>query len=84
MATLSSILGSTFQGDVGPQGPEGPQGPTGDAATIAVGNVFTSAPGSNAEVSNTGTSSNAVLDFTIPRGGGLTSAQGSALAIALG
>ena len=84
MATLSSILGSTFQGDTGPQGPAGPEGPQGDAASVAVGNVFTSAPGTSADVTNTGTSSSAVLDFTIPRGGGLTSAQGSALAIALG
>lgn len=43
-------------------------GPPGTAATIAVGSVSTGAAGSNATVQNSGTSSAAVLDFTIPRG----------------
>lgn len=47
---------------------DGPQGPTGDAATITVGSVTTGAPGTAAQVVNTGTSSEAVLQFTIPRG----------------
>lgn len=45
--------------------PTGPQGP---AATIAIGTVTTGAPGSDAEVTNVGTSTAAVLDITIPEG----------------
>jgi len=43
----------------------GDQGP---AATVAVGTVTTGAPGTNAQVVNSGTTGAAVLDFTIPRG----------------
>ena len=43
-------------------------GATGPAGTITVGNVTTGAPGSEADVTNTGTSQHAILDFTIPRG----------------
>ena len=52
----------------GNTGATGPQGPDGDAATIAVGTVTTGAPGTSATVVNSGTSSAAVFDFTIPRG----------------
>ena len=61
-------------GDIGPIGPEGPKGDKGDtgekgdAATITVGNTTTGLPGTNASVINSGTSSAAILDFTIPRG----------------
>ena len=59
---------------VGPQGPTGEQGPAG---TIEIGTVTTGAAGSSATVTNTGTSENAILDFTIPRGAtGATGAQG--------
>lgn len=44
------------------------KGPQGDAASISVGNVSTGAAGSSASVTNRGTSSAAVLDFTIPKG----------------
>ena len=57
-----------LQGPQGPQGETGPQGPAGSAATIAVGTVTTGAAGSSASVTNSGTSSAAVLDFVIPRG----------------
>jgi hypothetical protein len=43
-------------------------GPQGTAATIEVGTVTTGAAGSSASVTNTGTSEEAVFDFTIPRG----------------
>ena len=46
----------------------GPQGPAGTAATIATGTTITGAPGTSAMVTNSGTSSNAVLNFVIPRG----------------
>ena len=38
------------------------------AATVTVGSTTTSAAGGNASVTNSGTSSDAVLDFVIPRG----------------
>lgn len=62
------------KGDTGAQGLKGDKGDTGAtgapgaAATIRIGNVYTGTPGTNASVSNSGTSTNAVLDFTIPRG----------------
>lgn len=44
------------------------QGGDGDPATVAIGTVTTGEPGSAAAVTNVGTSSAAVLNFTIPRG----------------
>lgn len=46
----------------------GEQGPEGRAATITVGTVQTGNPGTAAQVTNSGTSADAVLNFTIPRG----------------
>lgn len=43
-------------------------GANGAAATITVGTVTTGAAGSSATVTNSGTSSAAVLNFTIPKG----------------
>ena len=51
-------------GVVGPTGPTGPQGP----AAITVGDTVTSAPGTNAIVTNSGTPENVILEFAIPRG----------------
>ena len=56
------------KGDKGDQGIQGAPGAKGDAATIQVGTVTTGAPGSSASVTNAGTSSEAVFNFTIPRG----------------
>lgn len=56
------------QGETGPQGPAGADGADGAAATIQVGDVTTGAAGTDARVTNGGTSSAAVLNFTIPRG----------------
>lgn len=56
------------QGVQGPQGNQGIQGPTGMPATVAVGTTTTGAAGSSATVTNTGTASAAVLNFTIPQG----------------
>ena len=59
------------QGATGPQGAQGVQGlqgPAGSAATITIGSVTTSAPGTSASVTNSGTSSAAVLDFVLPKG----------------
>lgn len=40
----------------------------GQAATVSIGTITTGEAGSNATVANSGTTSAAVLDFTIPRG----------------
>lgn len=66
--------GETFQqkydaGElVGPPGADGAQGIDGAAATITVGTVTTGEAGTSATVTNSGTSSAAVFNFTIPRG----------------
>lgn len=58
----------------GPQGPKGEDGTTGatgapgQAATLQIGRVTTGAPGSLAQVSNSGTEQNAVINFVIPTG----------------
>lgn len=66
-----------IQGETGPTGATGPAGPKGDtgntgpagaAATIAIGAVTTGSPGSSVSVTNSGTTSAAVFNFTIPRG----------------
>lgn len=49
-------------------GSAGPSGPAGTAATVTVGAVTTGAPGTAAVVTNAGTSTTAVLNFTIPQG----------------
>lgn len=46
----------------------GPQGPAGEAASVSVGTTATGAPGTNAQVTNSGTEMDAVLNFVIPRG----------------
>lgn len=46
-------------------GATGEQGP---AATVTVGTVTTGSPGSSATVTNTGTSTDAILNFSIPQG----------------
>ena len=56
-------------------GPQGPTGDTGAAGTITVGTVTTGAAGSSVIITNTGTASDAILNFTIPKGD--TGAQGS-------
>jgi microcystin-dependent protein len=72
----------------GMEGPAGPQGEAGDAASVTVGTTTTGAAGSVAVVSNAGTSSAAVLNFTIPRGNtgatGSTGPQGPSGTVAVG
>jgi hypothetical protein len=53
-------------------GPTGPQGP----ATISIGTVTTGAAGASATVTNSGTPSDVVLDFSIPRGAAGAAASG--------
>ena len=47
---------------------KGAKGDTGTAASIKIGSVTTGAAGSSASVTNSGTASNVVLHFTLPRG----------------
>lgn len=66
---------------VGPKGDAGAKGDPGSAATVSVGTVTTGAAGSDATITNSGTTSAAVLDFTIPQGAkgdtGATGAKGA-------
>lgn len=52
----------------GPKGDKGETGDAGVAATVTVGTVTTGEAGSNASVENKGDATNAVFNFTIPRG----------------
>ena len=56
------------QGLQGVKGDKGATGAPGAAATIRIGNVVTGAPGTDVVVTNSGTSSAAILNFQIPRG----------------
>lgn len=56
------------KGEPGSDGAPGVPGAPGIAATISVGKVTTGAAGTGASVSNSGSSTAAVFDFTIPRG----------------
>ena len=77
-----------LQGEQGLQGPQGIQGATGakgTAATIKVGTVTTGAAGTPAKVVNSGTTSAAMLDFTIPQGAkGAKGDKGTAATIEVG
>lgn len=73
------------------KGSGGLKGETGDAATITVGSTTTGEPGTSASVVNSGTSSDAVLDFVIPKGSkgdkgdtGATGATGPANTLSIG
>lgn len=56
------------KGDTGDTGPAGKDGAPGAAATVTVGTVATGEPGTQAAVTNGGTTAAAVLNFVIPRG----------------
>jgi microcystin-dependent protein len=64
--TSAAVFNFTIpRGDTGATGSTGPQGPSG---SVTVGSTSTGVPGTNAEVTNSGTSTSAVLEFVIPRG----------------
>ena len=67
MADVYTRIGY-IKGATGAQGAQGAKGDTGDAATIQVGSVTTVPYGQTANVTNSGTEQNAVLDFQIPQG----------------
>ena len=66
LSTSDTLVGP--QGPPGPPGKDGKDGVDGEAATIQVGTTTTTEPGTNAVVTNSGDSHNAVLNFSIPRG----------------
>ena len=60
------------------KGDIGATGAVGSAGTVTIGTTTTGSAGGNASVSNTGTSSEAVLNFTLPKGAsGTAGVQGS-------
>jgi hypothetical protein len=78
--TINFTIPRGDTGLTGETGSPGATGPKGDAAaTITVApTVTTSAAGTNAAVTNSGTSSDVILNFTIPRGAdGLPGADGA-------
>lgn len=65
-----NIKGET--GEIGPPGPEGPEGPPGEkgetAITVNIGRVETADSDTPANVTNSGTDKDLVLDFVLPKG----------------
>ena len=60
------------------KGDTGATGAVGSAGTVTIGTTTTGSAGGNASVTNSGTSSEAVLNFTLPKGAsGTTGAQGA-------
>ena len=55
-------------GATGPQGLKGDTGSAGTAATISIGTVTTGNAGTSVSVTNSGTPTAAILNFTIPKG----------------
>lgn len=69
----------------GPKGDTGDEGPQGPAATVNVGTTQTGEAGSDATVTNAGTTSAAILNFTIPRGeAGATGPAGPGVSVGTG
>lgn len=67
VTTSGAAAGEVLTYDGAQWEPE-PGGGGGGSSTIAVGTTTTGAPGTNASVVNSGTPTDAVLEFTIPRG----------------
>ena len=56
------------RGDIGPQGPPGNNGADGMTPEFSIGVVTASPPGADAQVTQTGTTLQPVLNFVLPRG----------------
>ena len=69
-------------GQPGPNAGTGPKGDPGTAATVTIGTVTTGAAGTQAKVTNSGTTSAAVLNFTIPKGADGTGGSGAVSSVA--
>lgn len=67
-AVLDFVIPRGADGAPGQDGSDGAPGADGQAATVTVGSTTTGNPGTSASVTNSGTTSAAVLNFTIPRG----------------
>ena len=80
--TGTGIPGPT--GAQGLTGPAGPQGSSGPAATINIGTVTTVASGVPASVTNAGSTSNAILNFSIPKGETPTVSAGTVTSVLYG
>jgi hypothetical protein len=65
-------------GAKGTTGTKGATGSTGGSATVSVGSVTTEPAGSQATVTNSGSGSNAILNFGIPQGAAGVNAPGTA------
>lgn len=84
-AVLNFTIPKGAKGDTGATGAPGAPGSPGAAATVSVGTTTTGQPGTNASVTNSGTQSAAVLNFTIPKGDkGDNGNPGSAATISVG
>jgi hypothetical protein len=66
------------RGAKGATGAKGTSGSAGSSATVSVGTVTTVAAGSQATVTNSGSGSNAILNFGIPQGAAGANAPGTA------
>jgi hypothetical protein len=64
-------------GAKGAAGAKGASGSAGSSATVSVGSVTTESAGSQATVSNSGSGSNAILNFGIPQGAAGANAAGT-------
>ena len=73
----SKALSWNQQGPRGAAGAKGAAGTSGSSATVSVGSVTTESAGSQATVSNSGSGSNAVLNFGIPQGAPGANATGT-------
>ena len=65
---MAKILLGNVKGPQGQMGATGAKGDTGTAATVNVGSVTTTAYGNPAQIINSGTESEVILDFVIPQG----------------
>ena len=89
--TPNFVVELNEQGPRGPRGPQGVQGiqgekgDKGDTGELSIGTVTTGDAGSQASVVNVGTSTDAILDFVIPRGvQGIQGIQGPPNELAIG
>lgn len=67
MAVQRTLIGN-IKGPKGDKGDTGDTGSRGAAATISIGSVTTTAYGGTANVTNSGTNADVVLDFVLPQG----------------
>lgn len=67
MAVQRTLIGN-IKGPKGDKGDTGDTGSRGAGATVTIGSVTTTAYGGNANVTNSGTVTDAVLDFVLPQG----------------